>query len=341
MSKHEYRKRSGAIWPWFVALGLSACGGSPAPAHQPEGTPEVTEESEGTPPADKGAAAPASNAKVKRGMDAIQAGDFEKAKTVLSEAVKDNPEDPQAAFYLGVAFEALGDRRAAAEQYKRALGFDPKLTEASINLSGVLLDAEDTPAALSTAEAGLKYAPKNPALLRNRAVALDAAGKNEAVQAFKEALDAAPDDQEVHYLYGEALARHGDEARAVKELEGLVGSDDVAVLASTGRLLGKLKAFDACIAALDRAVAKKNASELLVQRGICKHGKKDDKAAAADFEAAISADPSFAPAHYYLAQNERARGNKKRAKAEFEKTAELDPSGNVGSAAKKALAELK
>jgi Tfp pilus assembly protein PilF len=321
-----------------MSVGIAACGGSAAPVQAPsQADPPLDDE----PSSGGGAAAPASNAKVKEGMDAIQAQDFNKAKAVLEEAVKESPKDPQAAFYLGVAIEGTGDPKAAAEQYRRALTLDPKLTEASTNLSGVLLDADDTAGALAAADAGLKVAPKSPSLLRNRAVALDAAGSKGALAAFKAAVAASPNEQEIHYLYAEALARSGDEKAAIAEATPLASSDDVGVLASVGRLLGKLKSFDGCVTALDKAVAKKGAPELIVQRGLCKHGKKDDKGASADFVAAIGADPKFAPAHYYLGQQKRAEGDKKGAKAELQKAADLDATGGIGGAAKKALAELK
>ena len=44
---------------------------------------------------------------MKRGIDLIQQKDFAGAKAVLSAAVKDSPEDAQAAFYLGVAHESV------------------------------------------------------------------------------------------------------------------------------------------------------------------------------------------------------------------------------------------
>jgi Tfp pilus assembly protein PilF len=322
----------------LVLASFSACSGgtasqSPATADNP---PPLDDDDSGS-----GAPAPASSGKVKEGMDAIQAGDFAKAKTVLEQAAKENPKDPQAAYYLGVAVEGLGDGKGATEHYKKALELDPKLTEASINLSGVLLDANDVEGALSAANAGLKSAPKNPSLLRNRAVALDATGSKDAVAAFKSAVAAASNDKEIRYLYAEALVRAGDKAAALTELKALTSSDDVAVLASVGRLLGKLKAFDECIAAFDNAIKQKDAAELRVDRGLCKHGKKDDKGAGADFEAAVSADAKFAPAHFYLAQNKRDAGDKKGAKAEFEKAASLDPGGKLGAAAKKELSELK
>jgi Flp pilus assembly protein TadD len=319
-----------------VALGVFSCGGSAPPAEDASKPPPSLEDDDAA-----AAPAPASSPKVKEGIEALQAQDFAKAKQILEAATKEAPKDPQAAFYLGVAVEALGDSKGAAEHYRHALELDPKLSEASTNLSGVLLDQGDAAGALAAAEAGLKTAPKSPSLRRNRAVALDQTGSKEAVAAFKDAVEAAPNDKEVHYLYAEALARSGNEDGAVAELKPLVASDDVAVLASAGRLLGKLKAFDECVAALDKAINAKDVAELRVQRGVCKHGKKDDKGAEADFVAAIQVDAKFAPAHYYLGQNKRAHGDKKGAKAELTKAAELDPSGGVGAAAKKALAELK
>jgi Flp pilus assembly protein TadD len=325
-----------ALLAALSGLGAAACGGSaPAPA-APEQPPSLADDDAASAPA-----AAASSPKVKEATDAIQAGDFAKAKTLLEQATKDDPKDPQAAFYLGVAMEGLGDGAGAVGQYRHALELDPKLTEASANLSGVLLDQGDGPGALAAAEEGLKVAPKSPSLLRNRAVALDATGSKDAPAAFKAALEASPNDKEVRYLYAESLARTGDEQGAVREATPLTQSDDLAVLASAGRLLGKLKAFDGCIAALDKAIGQKDVAELRVQRGICKHGAKDDKGAEADFVAAIAVDPNFAPAHYYLGQQKRAEGDKKAAKAELEKAAELDPKGGIGTAAKKALAELK
>ena len=327
----------GAIGVGVAGLGgLPGCGGSTPQAEAP---PPPLDDDEGAP-----AAAPSSG-KVKAAVEAIQAGDFAKAKGILDGAVKEAPRDAQAAFYLGVAIEGLGDAKGAAGQYKIALGLDGKLTEASVNLSGVLLDLDDAKGALAVAEAGLRGAPKNPALLRNRAVGLDATGSPDALAAFRAAVAASPNDGETHFLLADALARGGDGKGAVAELEPLVKSEDVAVLASAARLLGRLKAFDACIAALDRAVtkegAKQSSAELRVARGLCRHGKKDDKGAQADFEGAIGANPEFAPAHYYLGMQKKEAGDAKGARAELQKAADLDPKSGMGAAAKKALTELK
>lgn len=319
----------------FLGLGLPSCGGSRRPPQDPSSTAPPLDDEGGS------AAETPSTPKVKAGVDAIQAGDFGKARALLEEAVAADPKDPQAAFYLGVALEGAGDGKGAVTQYRKALSLDPKLVEASANLSGALLDQGDSRGALEVAERGLRVAPRNGSLLRNRAVALDAAGSQDAAGAFQKAISAAPKDEELHYLYAEHLARTGEPRKALAELTPLTSSDDVAVLASAARLLGKLKAWGECIGALDRAIGKQDLAELRVDRGLCKHGKKDDVGARADFEAAVKVDPKFAPAHYYLGMQLRMGGDSKGARAELQKAADLDPQGALGAAAKKELSELK
>ncbi len=332
------RLRGSHVACFALFLNLAACGGSTPEASNPDKEPPSLEDEDGEGSA---AAAAAPSAKVKQGMDAIQAGDFAGAKTLLEAASKESPKDPQAVFYLGVAMEGLGDGKGALEQYKKALSLDPKLGEASANLSGLLLDQGDNAGALAAANAGLKSAPKNPSLLRNRAVALDATESKDAPAAFQAALAVSPKDEELHYLYAECLARTGESAKAIAELKPLGASSELPVLASAARLLGKLKAFDECVAVLDGAIGKKDLAELRVDRGLCKHGKKDDKGARTDFETAVKMDAKFAPAHYYLGQHLRGIGDAKGARAELQKAADLDPQGSLGASAKKALAELK
>lgn len=330
---------------WKRAFGMAAviaatsvgCGGQPKQAESPP-NPSLADDdsSQGG-----GPVAPASSQKVQQGIDAIQAGDFAKAKAVLSEATEADPKDPQAAFYLGVALEGGGDTQGAMAQYKKALELDPKLVEAQENLSAVQLDSGDAAGALSTAEAGLKTNPKSAPLLINRAMALASLGKGkDAVSAFEDATKVAPDNVELRYQYAEALAESGDHDRAVAELKKVAETDKLEVLASAGRLFGKLKAFDQCIAALDKAIGKKDNAELHVQRGLCKHENKDDKGAQADYEAAIKIDDKFAPAHFYLGEHFKAHGDKKGAKKELSRAVELDPNGGVGKAAKKSMQEL-
>jgi tetratricopeptide (TPR) repeat protein len=316
----------------FAALAAVACSGAPAPA---PAAPEPD------PIADEAAESP-NDGELKRAVDAIGGGDFAGAKQILVEFTQKNPNNASGQFYYGVALHNLEETDAAIAAYERALKLDPKLGEAWVNLSAVELDVGRPQEALGVVERGLAAQPNNAELLYNRALALQALARSkEAVPAFAKALEASPDNAELKYHYAEALAQSGDPAKARSLLESLVASSDqIEVLASSARLLGGLKAFDACVSALNKALGVRLSSELYVQRGLCKHGLKDEAGTLADFESAVKQDPTFAPAYYYLGMHQKSQGKKAKAKQSLTKAAELAGESGVGKAAKKALSEL-
>lgn len=322
------------------ALSVGACGGSATPAKAPENPPLVDGDPGGEGSA--GGVAAASSAKVKEGMDAIQAGDYARAKTVLAEAQTAAPKDAQAAFYLGVAEENLKEIDQAKVQYKRAIELDPALVEASVNLSAMLLDTDDGRGALEVVEAALKKAPEDPALLTNRALALQASGDSQkALDAFAKALAKNPNAVEVRYEYAVALATAGKNDEAVNQLDSVVAGKDIALVLAGGVMLSQLHAWDKCVAALDRAIKEQPAPEGYVRRGQCKGGKKDLAGAQADYEAALKLDPKQAGAHFWLGKLFEEQKKKKEAQASFEKAVQFGQGTPVEKAAKKALEELK
>ncbi len=317
---------------------VSACGGSsgePATANDAEASPE---ELLGDEPDQ---AVPASSADVQKGIDAIKAEDFATAKDVLTAAVESHPEDPQAVFYLGVAESALGEVEPAIEHLQKALELDPKLSDAALNLSALLVDQERYDEALQAADKGLAVAPNDTGLVQNKALSLLMTDKAaEAVPLLKQVVEKKADDEEMRFMYAQALLTAGDEAAAKAELDTLASSKDRAVLASVADMLGRQKEWGGCIKALDNAIAQEEAGELYVKRGLCKHGKKDEDGAKADFQRAIELDPKSPKGHFYLGHNLRGRGDKKGAKAAFAKAAELDPEGKLGAAARDAISKL-
>lgn len=323
----------GLFLPVVWALGC----GSPNPPESPAGAasmgaassePDLAEPSE------------ASSGAFGAGVDAISAGDFEKARGLFASIVEDEPSNAKAHFYLGVAQQNLGQAQAIAS-YEKALSLDPRLTEASVNLTAALLDAGDAAKAAPIIDRALTRDPGNAALLYNRALAASMLGNTTgAVKAYREALAADPGNAEIRYGYAEALVAAGSNSQAKTVLAELTQSDDVAVLASSARLLGRLQEFDACIAALDRALAREASAELYVARGLCQHGKKDDAAAFEDFQKGIQRDPRYAPAHYYAGMDLKARGRKADAKKALAKAVELGGDSGIGTAAKRALDNL-
>jgi Tfp pilus assembly protein PilF len=318
---------------------LSACGGSAPPPSDATNPPPLDD----APPkqSKKDAVVAPSSELVKQGMDAIQKQDFAQAKQVLSDAVAKDPKDPQAAFYLGVALDGLGDGTGAMTQYKKALELDPKLVEAAVNLSGAQFEQKDAAGALATAEQGLKANPKSPELLVNRALALEALGKkDEAMAAYGAAAKARPDDAQLHITYAEYLAGAGKRDEALTELRAAQNVDDPTLLAAVGVRFGRLKAFPDCIAALDKAIKVKDSADLHTRRGVCRHDFGDDAGAQSDYDAAIKLDDKFAPAYYYLGRHLEKKDKKKALEA-LDKAQKLDGAGPIGKQAKEAAEELK
>jgi Tfp pilus assembly protein PilF len=321
----------------FAALALCAlaCSSSPPPPAADPSLDEPKETSAGA------ASAPASNASVEKAMSAIQSQDFATAKTILEQARKDDPKDAQAAFYLGVADEGLGDKSGAKEAYRAATGLDPKLPDPAVNLSQLLLDEQDAKGALAVVDGALAALPKNPDLLLNRAVALDALGKkDDALSAYGAAAAARPKDTMLHAAYGQLLAEAGKQKEALAELKLAAQSDDPALLASIASVQTKAGAYDDCIATIEHALSQKKLPALLVRRGICEDGKHDDKAAEADYQAALAIDANFAPAHHYYGLH-LASKDKKSALEHLDKAAALAGDKGIGPEAKKKAAELR
>jgi Tfp pilus assembly protein PilF len=326
------------IAPLASLVLISACSSAPPPAAADPSMADAPSGSGSTP----ASSAPASNASVEKAMSAIQNQDFASAKTVLEQARKDDPKDPQAAFYLGVADEGLSDKAGAKEAYRAAMGLDPKLPDPAVNLSQLLLDEQDAAGALTVVDAALKSLPKHPDLLLNRAVALEALGKkDEALKAYGAAASVRPKDMVLHAAYGQLLSEAGKQQEGLAELKIAAGSDDPALLASVASVQTKAGAFDDCIATIGRALAQKKVPALLVRRAICEDGKKDDKAAEADYQAALGMDANFAPAHHYLGLHLAAKGDKKAALEHLDKAATLAGDKGIGPDAKKKAAELR
>lgn len=323
-----------------VTLGLmvSACGGA---SQAPPAAPDPLLEDPSADPA-PGAVAQASSPKVQQGIEAIRAQDFARAKTVLTEARTQAPNDAQAAYYLGVANEQLGELAEAEKEYRAALELDSKLAEASANLAAILLDGDRADEALAIADRGLSADPKHPALLVNRALALESTGnKPEALKAYGRAVLVRPEDRELRLAYSDLLIDAGEKDAAIEQVKAAQDTDDPRLLAAVAHRFGKLGVPGECVAALDRAISAKVNPELLVRRGICRHDAGDDAGAQADYEAALKSDAASVPAHYYLGRHLAQKKDRKGAERHLKKAVELSKGEGLGKAAQEALRELK
>ncbi|MBN2193974.1 MAG: tetratricopeptide repeat protein [Polyangiaceae bacterium] len=323
-------------WLTLAAVGvLQACGGArQKPPTEPENPPAFGDEGGGGTES-----VPASNARVQAGIEAIQAGDFAGAKANLTEAVVQDPQDPQAPYYLGVALEGLDEMDAARAAYEKALALDPKLLEARINLSGILIDEGEGQRAVPIVEEGLKLAPDHPALLLNHALALDLAGDRKgAVAAYAKAVEKTPDDATLRYAYAENLAQDGQSDAVKRELSQVLGATkDLQLTVAAAQLSSKVGDHATCISVLDGVIAKQATPDFYVRRGRCKAAKGDGKGAEADYRAALGQDANFAGAQYYLGVLLDGQGKGAEAKKAFNKAIETGKGTPFEGLARKAL----
>lgn len=321
-----------------VGVVLLGCGGGNAPAKSPDEV--VPLEDSKTSAAPMGVEQP-SGPEVADAMKAIEAKQFDRAKELLESALKKNPKDAQAHYYLGVTLASSGaDLAGAARSYEKAIELDAKLVDAYVNLSALKLEAKDAAGALEVADRGLAVAKKQPDLALNRALALEALGKkNEAISAYGEAVAARPDDCTLRISYAQILAQAGKKAEALSQVSAVRECKDTRLLAVAANVARQLGASADCVAVLDSALKLDAHAALYVRRGMCREDVKDVAGAVADYKLALERDPKFPPAHYYYGLTLKT-SDKAKACKEISLAAELGGEQGIGPEAKKAKAEL-
>ncbi len=123
------------------------------------------------------------------------------------------------AYVLGEALE-LEDRAAAEHAYRRALGLDPALLDASLNLSALLCESDRPRQAEHVLDAALSRHPEMARLHFNRAVALESQGRrNEAIAGYQAALSRDAGLQDAHRYLARLYRRAGDHDSAMRHID--------------------------------------------------------------------------------------------------------------------------
>lgn len=324
----------------WIALGmLSVVGCTPPP---PPEDPVLTAD----PPAGgaEGLSKGALDTELQRGIAYIKSSKFAEAKTHLEAALKEQPNNAEANFYMGVTTEMLGDKKAAEGFYKNALKADPSMLDAATNLAAIYLEDPSRPdEAIAVLTKALEKVPDDAALNQNLAIAYglkkDYAN---ASKAYDKALSKGESAQ-MRFEYGALLFEANDMAKAAEQLKKAIdGIKEAPTLVLIGRMLGKAGAYADCVKAFDAAIKTKNDPDWLVRRGMCKHEQNDEAGARADYEAATKEDPKFVAGYYYLGMSYSTE-KKSHANAilMLEKAAKLGEGTELGKKAKEKLTEVK
>jgi tetratricopeptide (TPR) repeat protein len=316
-----------------VALlgALVGCGGGQA---KPKEAAPAASTPVALAPAD---ASPKAGADVERAVAAIKMNDFASAKAALDKALQSNPTNGTALYYMGVCLENTGDKKGAEARYKAAVEIAPEIAEAAVNLGALYLDANRYDDAIAVSEKALAKRTEDPDLHANIAVALRGKGdKQGAALHYDRAIRIVGDNANLRFGFGSLLLEMGDKDKAAVQLKAALAhaGTDRALCASIGRALGAAGAFADCIAAFDHAIQQGDDAELRVQRGLCRHGLKDEAGAKADFESAAKQNPKFPQAHYYLGEALLALGDAAQAAKEFDAAVAAAPDGKLAKRAR-------
>ncbi len=148
-----------------------------------------------------------------KGIDAYQKGseaNYKVAANLFEQALKMDSKYSQAAFYLGLTYNALYDEAKAAQYYKKAIDIDPDYLEARADYAGMLLDIGAVDEAIRQINTVLT---RNP----NHAVALTMLAQADrfkelypqSIDAARKAIKIAPKSAEPHMWMGDSLRLAG------------------------------------------------------------------------------------------------------------------------------------
>ena len=113
---------------------------------------------------------------INRGVDKLDAEDYEGAISDFTEAIKINPKNGDAYYNRGIAKEDLEDYKGAISDYTEAIRINSKDGDAYNNRGNAKLNLEDYKGAISDFTEAIKINPKHEFAYSNRAIAKENLG---------------------------------------------------------------------------------------------------------------------------------------------------------------------
>ena len=192
------------------------------------------------------------------GLGRHQAGRLDEAAARYRQALKQDPENPDALHLLGLIEHQRGASARAVELIGRALARDPKSAVYHGNMGAALRALGRAADALDHIRRAVALDPGDVEMRVRLGDALDASGQTAAAgDAYREALRRDPDSADAHGALAALLARTGDAAGAVQHAARALEIEPVSPVAHNN-LAGALIAarrHDEAVATLRKAVA--------------------------------------------------------------------------------------
>src|SRR6188474_1069636 len=241
----------------------------------------------------------------------INAGNYDRAITTLSEAMRLNPNDQGlASFKRGIAYGSKGEYERAIADFSETVRLDPKSVLA----------------------------------FRNRGLAYDKKGDyDRAVADFSEAIRLDPKYALAFYSRGLTYGTKGDNDRAINDFNEAIRLNPTYALAfgNRGFVYERKRNYDRAISDFNEAIRlDPNYAMAFRGRGIVYGNKGDYDRAIADFTEAIRLDPKLGTAFSNRGLAYEKKGGYDRAIADFNEAIRLNPSDAI-SFCRRGRAKLK
>ncbi|MFQ6082236.1 MAG: sulfatase-like hydrolase/transferase [Candidatus Aminicenantia bacterium] len=161
--------------------------------------------------------------KVAYARQAFRMGDLEKAKKLLEEAKKENPEGKVVLLDLGRIYQQTGEFDKAIEIYKEAIAIDETDVDSYHRLANCYFQAEMTKEAIEISNAALSLHPRHiKSLLLLADVYKSLQNFRKSIYYLERAIEVDPYNQEIRLFHAVVLAISGEYERAIKEYEFLL-----------------------------------------------------------------------------------------------------------------------
>jgi len=158
-----------------------------------------------------------------KGLASYQKGydqNYKKAAELFEKALQLDPAYSQAAYYLGLTYNALFDEAKAQQYFKKAVEIDPDYLEAHASYAGMLLDIGDVDEAIRQINTVLARQPDHAAALTMLAQAYRFKELYpQSIEAARKAIRLTPKNAEPHLWLGDSLRLSGKWADAGPEYD--------------------------------------------------------------------------------------------------------------------------
>jgi cellulose synthase operon protein C len=256
-------------------------------------------------------------------------GEPAKAKAAILQVLRVAPEDAQSHLLAGAIELQLRAYVTAEDHLRKVLARYPQNIVARRLLVATYLGAGQTAKAEDALESALKLAPSDPILLRLAGeAALTAGDFPRATQLYEQAAARDKDNAGLRTRLGQVRLATGDVDQAFKDLDAASAIDREQFQADIALVLAhaRRREYDQALAAAAKLERKQPNNPLTFNlKGAVYLAKGDRKNARASFEKALQLKPDYLPGAANLARLDLAENQPAAARGRFETIVAKDP----------------